>query len=256
MIKSLDGRWVVSPSEGIAIQRALRHEVIRRWGGGRVRLVAGADVHFPSKNRALAAVTILRYPDLELIEYKSLESDCRFPYIPGLLSFREIPALIEVFDSQGASLYSIQQDYDKVPITREKRRELEESLRLDPYMNISPDSWEQFRSQTKMIYPDDFPAIQDFFIADNRIYVQTFKRQDDKNQFIILDLKGHTLGEVDLPKVRMPGFTERMMGTGVRLYCIDQNRYYYIVEKDEGCEVHVAEIGSLLPTANFSLDRF
>ncbi len=99
MKKSLDGRWAVSPSEGIAIQRELSHEVIRRWSGGGINLVAGADVHFPSKSRALAAVTILTYPDLELIEYKSLESDCRFPYIPGLLSFREIPALIDVFDS-------------------------------------------------------------------------------------------------------------------------------------------------------------
>jgi hypothetical protein len=150
--------------------------------------------------------------------------------------------MIEVFDSRGASLYSIQHDYDKVPVTREKRRELEESLRLDPYMNISPDNWEQFKSQTEMIYPDSFPAIRDFFIADNKIYVQTFKRQNGKNQFIVMDLKGHILGEVYLPEVRRPGFTEQMMGTGVRLFCIDQNQYYYIVEKDEWCELHVAEI--------------
>ncbi len=153
--------------------------------------------------------------------------------------------VIEVFDNRGASLYSIQHDYEKIPVTREKRRELEESLRLDPYMNIGPDSWAQFKSQTKMIYPDSFPAIQDFFIADNKIYVLTFRRRDSRNQFVILDLKGHILGEVYLPEVRRPGFTEQMLGAGVRLFCIDQSKYYYIVETEEWCELHVAEISML-----------
>lgn len=149
---------------------------------------------------------------------------------------------IEVFDKHGVSLYSINKGYADVKISKGDHKELEEALRFDPMMNMEPESWAKFKSQTKMIYPDAYPAIQDLLIADNKIYVQTFKRQNGKNQFFILDLKGNELGEVYLPEVRMPGYTEQMMGTGVRLFCIDQNKYYYIVEKDEWCELHVVEI--------------
>lgn len=149
---------------------------------------------------------------------------------------------IDVFDSRGASLHSINHDFDKVAVTREDRNELEEALRLDPMMNMGPESWAKFKSQTKMIYPDAYPAIQDLVIADNKIYVQTYKRHNSRNQFIIMDLKGDILGEVYLPEVRKPGYTEQMMGTGVRLFCIEKGKYYYIIEKDEWCELHMVEI--------------
>ncbi|RJR31937.1 MAG: endonuclease V [Candidatus Latescibacterota bacterium] len=107
--------WDVTPSEGIALQRRLARLVRRRWDGRRIRHVAGADVHFPARGVSRAAVTVLSYPGLELVEQAVFEGPCAFPYIPGLLSFREIPAILEawrrlegtpdvvLFDGQGVA---------------------------------------------------------------------------------------------------------------------------------------------------------
>ena len=85
----------ITPREGISIQKELRREVSRSWDGRRVRSVAGADVHFPSKGRVRAAVALLSFPGLEPLDESVHEGPCPFPYIPGLLSFREIPPILD-----------------------------------------------------------------------------------------------------------------------------------------------------------------
>lgn len=87
--------WRVTPSEGIAIQKKLSPLVSRRWDGRSVRLIAGADVHFPTKGTARAAIVMLSYPAFDVVESSVYEGLCTFPYVPGLLSFREIPPLLE-----------------------------------------------------------------------------------------------------------------------------------------------------------------
>jgi len=94
--------WTVTPAEGIEIQKRLRGLVKRTWDGRRIELVAGADVHFPSRGAVRAAITVLAYPSLEIVESSIYEGACTFPYIPGLLSFREIPPLLEAWDRLGA----------------------------------------------------------------------------------------------------------------------------------------------------------
>jgi deoxyribonuclease V len=89
--------WRVTPSEGIQIQKELRALICRRWDGRAIRLIAGADVHFPAKERARAAIAILSYPELRVVESSVYEGPCTFPYVPGLLSFREIPPLLEAW---------------------------------------------------------------------------------------------------------------------------------------------------------------
>ncbi len=87
----------VTPSEGIRQQKRLRKLVSRRWDGRRVNLVGGMDVHFPSRNTARAAIVLLGMRNLEEVESKVVEIPCNLPYIPGLLSFREIPSLLEAW---------------------------------------------------------------------------------------------------------------------------------------------------------------
>jgi deoxyribonuclease V len=89
--------WNVSPAEGIEIQRRLRGFVRRAWDRRTIELIAGADVHFPSKDTVRAVVVILTYPGLETLESSVYEGPCSFPYVPGLLSFREIPPLLEAW---------------------------------------------------------------------------------------------------------------------------------------------------------------
>lgn len=90
--------WKVTPAEGIAIQRRLAKLVSRRWLCNRIALVAGVDVHTAGGDFLRAAISILSYPSLEQVEQVSRESRCDFPYIPGLLSFREIPPILAAWD--------------------------------------------------------------------------------------------------------------------------------------------------------------
>lgn len=86
--------WDLSPKEAIALQKELASRVVAEDRLGAVRRVAGVDVHLaPGGSSTLAAISILAYPDLELVEEATAIAPIRFPYVPGLLSFREIPAI-------------------------------------------------------------------------------------------------------------------------------------------------------------------
>lgn len=91
-------RWDVTPKEAIAIQQQLRGEV--KLAGPYDRdhppeTVAGVDVGFEAANTITrAAVVVLDFPSLEPIEHAIYREPTRFPYVPGLLSFREIPAVL------------------------------------------------------------------------------------------------------------------------------------------------------------------
>lgn len=83
------------------MQRELAHRVTRRGAMPEraVRLVAGCDVAFDNaRHTALAALVVLAYPSLEEVERVTFESPITFPYVPGLLSFREVPALLPAFE--------------------------------------------------------------------------------------------------------------------------------------------------------------
>ena len=85
-----------SPAEAIAIQKQLAGEVrIGKLLPESVIRIAGADVAFPGRGRrARAAVVVMAYPELEILESAVVEQATEFPYIPGLLSFRELPAIL------------------------------------------------------------------------------------------------------------------------------------------------------------------
>jgi deoxyribonuclease V len=99
--RGLAHRWDLPPKQAIALQKELARKVVRsdRFGpGGRrgIASVAGVDVAFGDHGRVTrAAVVLLDYPDLTLIEQAVVERPTTFPYVPGLLSFREVPALLD-----------------------------------------------------------------------------------------------------------------------------------------------------------------
>jgi len=107
-------RWDVTPEEAQRLQRALRERVVVADDFGPLRLIAGVDNSYVAETETTyAGVVVLTWPDLEVVERKVSRTPTAFPYVPGLLSFREAPgvlaaiALLEhepdlfVFDGQG-----------------------------------------------------------------------------------------------------------------------------------------------------------
>lgn len=90
--------WRVSYHDALAIQAALRRRLRLTPLRRAPRLVAGADVAYSrATHRMYAAVVVIEMPSLEVIETATSVSMARFPYIPGLFSFREIPPLLRAF---------------------------------------------------------------------------------------------------------------------------------------------------------------
>lgn len=87
--------FAVNPQEARALQERLARRVIRTDQWGPVRRVAGADVAFPrNTGEARAAVVVLGFPDLDLREWALAATAIPCPYMPGLLGFREAPAIL------------------------------------------------------------------------------------------------------------------------------------------------------------------
>src|SRR5579859_7764007 len=87
--------WNLSTEEAITLQHELAKQIVREDRLGEVRFVAGVDMAInEGNNKAHAAVVLLSYPDLEVVEKHIYEEPIRMPYVPGLLSFREAPAVL------------------------------------------------------------------------------------------------------------------------------------------------------------------
>ncbi|MGH9451030.1 MAG: deoxyribonuclease V [Terriglobia bacterium] len=91
-------RWNLTPREAIRWQQGMQDRVIEEDRFGEIRTVAGADMAFdPETQLAFAGVIVYRFPSLEEVERRWASRKLRFPYIPGLLSFRESPVLLAAF---------------------------------------------------------------------------------------------------------------------------------------------------------------
>jgi deoxyribonuclease V len=88
--------WPLTAEDAIAIQNQLQPEVITEDQLGEVKYVAGVDVGFEEGYAiSRAAVAVLSFPDLQLREHTIARRPTTFPYIPGFLSFREVPVVID-----------------------------------------------------------------------------------------------------------------------------------------------------------------
>src|SRR5260370_10889668 len=91
--------WNVQQDEAKALQRDLAKRVVREDRVDEVLHIGGVDMAINEiSGMARAAVMLLSYPELEIVEQHVYEEPIRMPYIPGLLSFREIPCILGAFD--------------------------------------------------------------------------------------------------------------------------------------------------------------
>ena len=87
--------FVKTVPEAKLIQEQLRDRVITSDCLREVKYVAGVDIGFENKYTvSVAAVAVLSYPELDLVEQAIARIPTAFPYVPGYLSFREIPAIL------------------------------------------------------------------------------------------------------------------------------------------------------------------
>ncbi len=91
-------RWDLTPQEAIQLQRELASRVIREGQPEAVKVIAGIDISANDRTGlARAAIVALAYPSMQVLEWVLHEESLRFPYIPGLLSFREAPSILAGF---------------------------------------------------------------------------------------------------------------------------------------------------------------
>jgi deoxyribonuclease V len=96
MTKNLHS-WDLSPEEAVRIQRDLRNRLILQWDDRPVTTIGGVDISIKTET-ARAAIVVIGYPDLTPLEAVVADALLVFPYIPGLLAFREGPAVLAAWE--------------------------------------------------------------------------------------------------------------------------------------------------------------
>ncbi|WP_018622009.1 deoxyribonuclease V [Spirosoma luteum] len=90
--------WQVTPAEAVALQQQLRSQIRIQPLTKTPKTIAGCDISFNKfEETVYAGIVVLDLETLETIEEAGVVSTATFPYVPGLLSFREIPSLLEAW---------------------------------------------------------------------------------------------------------------------------------------------------------------
>jgi deoxyribonuclease V len=89
--------WNLTPDEAARVQSELRSRLILTWDQRSVATIGGVDISIKTET-ARAAIVVIRYPELTPVEGVIADAPLVFPYIPGLLAFREGPAVLATWN--------------------------------------------------------------------------------------------------------------------------------------------------------------
>lgn len=134
---------------------------------------------------------------------------------------------ITVFDTEGNQLYEINKKYKKIKVPKSFKDNYMKRMRKSPI-------WEKMKHTINFVFRDYYPAIYRFFINNDKIYVFTYKKKEEKEknkrELFVLDLKGKILNQTFMPDELKSA--------------IDNDKFYYLVENEneEVWELHVQEI--------------
>ncbi|MDA8306124.1 MAG: endonuclease V [Deltaproteobacteria bacterium] len=94
--------WTLSAKEAISLQKTLAEQVLIQPLPARLKILGAEDLSYSKHSDLLFAVILtFKWPGLDLIESVHHVCKASFPYVPGLLSFREVPPLIEAYGKLG-----------------------------------------------------------------------------------------------------------------------------------------------------------
>ena len=93
--------WDLTPKEAISLQKELATKInLKPLATDKINLIGGADISANKKsNEVYAGIIILNAETLQIVDKVTIITEVKFPYIPGLLSFREVPPLIKCWQS-------------------------------------------------------------------------------------------------------------------------------------------------------------
>ena len=170
-------KWPADIAAARAIQEALRSQVVCDDRLGTVNSVAGADVGFEDGGKITrAAVVLLTFPGLEPVEQAISRRPTCFPYVPGYLSFRELPAVLDAL---------------------EKLSGLPDLILCDGQGLAHP---RRFGLACHLGVLTDIPCIG---VAKSRLIGSHDELPPDKGQWVPLQDKGETIGAVLRTRTRV-----------------------------------------------------
>jgi hypothetical protein len=141
--------------------------------------------------------------------------------------------LINVFNEKGEKLFEVKQDYEKLDVTAEDKKEIHHYFKNHPH-------WGRHYAENKHMikFADEKPAIKNFLEYDNMIYVETFNRKGDNVEFYVFDQNGKLVNRVFLPLYKKNAEANYP-------YFIDEGKFYILVENEdeEVWEIRVTEVG-------------
>jgi len=137
----------------------------------------------------------------------------------------------KIFNAEGELEYTIEKDFPKVKVDEDFKTKAAEYFKT-----TSRPQWERLRQYgLQFTFYENFPAIFSFRIADDKIYVITYKTKDNKHEFLILNLKGELEKRLFLP-LKSLRFYEINAYNRFKPYLIENNQLYEIYE-DEKTEI-------------------
>jgi hypothetical protein len=148
--------------------------------------------------------------------------------------------VIDAYDFQGRPVARIKHPHERIAITDALKNESLERFKSDPFVRRM--GFEKFKIYSEFVWPEAMPPIRDFAVSDGKIYVRTPKTIGGMERWIVMDLSGRTLGEVDLPRID----TAPLMASlyGVTYYTIHGGKLYFIKDNEttDEWELFVEEI--------------
>lgn len=138
---------------------------------------------------------------------------------------------IDIYNTEGEKVSCIKLDYDLVALTQKDREN------ITGYLQNSNRTKAFFPLFKPLRFPDHFPAVMNMFAANEKLYIMTWKRKNQKTEFFIFDKKGHLIKRTFVPLAFLNPIEPSP-------FAIRNNRIYQLIENEESdeWELHINEI--------------